>query len=69
MERDGKVVHVKELKIKKGTTTYTVELTKILFISDNLCGRGTTVWKGVMTEEGTMQLRWVVVKDSWIDPL
>ena len=38
MERDGKVVHVKELKIKKGTTTYTVELTKILFILDNLCG-------------------------------
>ena len=27
------------------------------------------VWEGVMTEEGTMQLRRVVVKDSWIDPL
>lgn len=22
-----------------------------------------------MTEEGTMQLRWVVVKDLWINPL
>ncbi|KIM68330.1 hypothetical protein SCLCIDRAFT_20694 [Scleroderma citrinum Foug A] len=69
MEHDGKVVHVKELKIKKGTTTYMVKLTKILFILDNLCGRGTTVWEGVMTEEGTMQLRQVVVKDLWIDPL
>jgi len=54
---DGEVVVLKELKIKMGTTTHTIELTRILFILDNLCGQGTTVWEGVITEKGTMQLR------------
>ncbi|KIM57137.1 hypothetical protein SCLCIDRAFT_29083 [Scleroderma citrinum Foug A] len=66
---DGKLVDLKELKIETGTTTYTIELMKILFILDNLCGRGMAVWEGVMTEKGTMQLRQVVVKDLWIDLL
>ena len=55
---------VKEVKIQvDATTEYTIELMKVLFISDNLFGRGTTVWGG-STEIGE-----VVVKDSWIDPL
>ena len=68
---DGKVAGVKELKIKMDTSTYTVELRRLLFISDNLFSRGTTVWEGMMKMRGTssMQTRQVAVKDSWIDPL
>ena len=64
--RDGdrSPVDVKEIKIQVDPITqYIIKLTKVLFISDNLFGRGTTVWGGV-TEIGE-----VVVKDSWIDPL
>lgn len=69
--QDGKLVGVKELKIEMDTTTYTIELKRVLFISDNLFGRGTTVWEGMMKVRGTsgMQARQVAVKDSWIDPL
>ncbi|KAI5994537.1 hypothetical protein EDC04DRAFT_2910536 [Pisolithus marmoratus] len=68
---DGKVVDVKELKIEMDPTTCTIELTRVLFISDNLFGRGTTVWEGMMKARGTsgMQARKVAVKDLWIDPL
>ena len=68
---DGKVAGVKELKIKMDTSTYTVELRRLLFISDDLFSRGTTVWEGMMKMRGTssMQTRQVAVKDSWIDPL
>ncbi|KAI6039187.1 hypothetical protein EDC04DRAFT_2523982, partial [Pisolithus marmoratus] len=68
---DGKVVDVKELKIEMDATTCTIELTRVLFISDNLFGRGTMVWEGMMKARGTsgMQARKVAVKDSWIDPL
>ena len=67
--QDGKVVDVKELKIETDTTTYTIELRRVLFISDNLSGRGTTVWEGMMKAKGSLQTRQVAVKDSWIDPL
>ncbi|KAI6010125.1 hypothetical protein EDC04DRAFT_2906180 [Pisolithus marmoratus] len=68
---DGKVVDVKELKIEMDATTCTIELTRVLFISDNLFSWGTTVWEGMMKARGTsgMQARKVAVKDSWIDPL
>lgn len=74
--RDGNVVRLKELEFVKDDIAYTIELIKILFISDSLLGRGTTVWKGVK-----MMKKWrgkgkgreaseaVVVKDSWIDPV
>ena len=64
-QRDGNSIDpVKEVKIQvDATTEYTIKLTKVLFISDNLFGRGMTVWGG-STEIGE-----VVVKDSWIDPL
>jgi len=62
---DGEPVDLKkEIKIQVDLTTqFTIELTKVLFISNNLFGRGTTVWGGVM------EIGEVVVKDSWIDPL
>ena len=57
----------------------------MLFISDNLHSRGTTVWEGVLLEPlvgsigrggkqkkpklGAGQGETVIVKDSWIDPL
>jgi len=34
----SQVVDIKELKFKKDSITYTIELTKLLFISDNLNG-------------------------------
>lgn len=49
---DGKVVDVKELKIEMDSTTYTIELRRVLFISDNLFGQGTTVWEGMMRMKG-----------------
>ncbi|KAI5990602.1 hypothetical protein EDD15DRAFT_2369663 [Pisolithus albus] len=68
---DGKVVDMKELKIEMDAATCTIELKRLLFISDNLFGRGTTVWEGMMRARGTggMQARKVAMKDSWIDPL
>lgn len=46
-------------------------LEHLIFISDALHGRGTTVWAGSMKESSTSQQprRRVVLKDSWIDPL
>ncbi|KAL4071214.1 hypothetical protein V8B97DRAFT_1871452, partial [Scleroderma yunnanense] len=62
---------VKELKIKMDATIYTIELTRVLFISDNLFSQGTMVWEGMMKERGTssMQTKQVAMKDLWIDPL
>jgi len=48
-EHNGNVVQLKELEFVKDNTTYTIELTKVLFISDNLHGWGTMVWKGIKT--------------------
>lgn len=80
--RDGKQHNVKQVVIaRNGHPSCTIELTKVLFISDNLHGRGTTVWEGVLldplgsvgeqkkTKLGVRQGETVVVKDSWIDPL
>ena len=82
---DGKQHNVKQVVItRNGQPSCMIELTRVLFISDNLHGRGTTVWEGVLLEplastgEGGEQKRsklkagqeeTVVVKDSWIDPL
>ena len=83
--RDEKQHNVKQVVIaRNGQPPCTIELTRVLFISDNLHGRGTTVWEGVLLEplaftgEGGEQKRskptagqeeTVIVKDSWIDPL
>jgi len=55
----------------KDGIVHVIKLIGILFISDNLHSRGTTVWTGVR-----MMKRWknwgkenVVVKDLWINPL
>ncbi|KAL4069013.1 hypothetical protein J3A83DRAFT_4188935 [Scleroderma citrinum] len=66
-----RLVDVKELKIKMDATIYTIELTRVLFISDNLFSQGTMVWEGMMKERGTssMQTKQVAMKDLWIDPL
>ena len=73
--------NVKQVTIERnGQPSFTIELTRVLFISDNLHGRGTTVWEGMVLKPGTPgkpaemteKARWsgrVVVKDSWIDPL
>jgi len=65
------VVDIKELKFKKDSITYTIELTKLLFISDNLNGRGTMVWQGTRVTRQNRSSKQVAVamKDSWIDPL
>lgn len=67
--RDGKLVEIKELTVEVDAITHTIEFTKVLFIADNLFGRGTTVWEGAMSKEGGVGVRQVAVKDSWIDPL
>ena len=49
-----------------------VVLDKIIFISDALHGRGTTVWAGWLyppSSQPQQEPRQIVVKDSWIDPL
>jgi len=65
------VVDIKELKFKKDGITYTIELTKLLFISDNLNGRGTMVWQGMRVTRRNKSSKQVAVtmKDLWIDPL
>ncbi|KAI6104981.1 hypothetical protein EDD16DRAFT_1714339 [Pisolithus croceorrhizus] len=69
--KDGEVVDMKELKIEMDATTCTIELKRLLFISDNLFGQGTMVWEGMMRVRGTggMQPRKVAMKDLWIDSL
>ena len=71
VERGDQVVHVKELQFVKDGIVHIIELISILFIFDNLHGRGTTVWKGVKMNK--RQKNWgkenVVMKDSWINPL
>ncbi|KAI5986625.1 hypothetical protein EDD15DRAFT_2373072 [Pisolithus albus] len=48
----------------------TVSLEQLIFISDTLHGRGTTVWAGSMKDPTSPTARrQIVVKDSWIDPL
>lgn len=62
---------------KGGSETTEVAIENILFISDVLHGRGTTVWSGSMDlqnseaqSEGRDPTRTrVVIKDCWIDPL
>lgn len=70
---------------KGGSETKEVTIDNLLFISDIMHGRGTTVWGGLMDFESndphstsdseSAALRWphtqrgVVIKDSWIDPL
>ena len=79
--QDGNQEDIKQVTIERnGQPSFMIELTRVLFISDNLHGRGTTVWEGVilkpgtpgkpaeMTEKAKLSER-VVVKDSWIDPL
>ena len=49
-----------------------VVLDKIIFISDALHGRGTTVWAGLLyppSSQPRQEPRQIVVKDSWINPL
>ncbi|KAG6370269.1 hypothetical protein JVT61DRAFT_12217 [Boletus reticuloceps] len=47
-----------------------IKLTKLLFISDYLVGRGSTVWKCKLPAGHLKQpATYVAVKDSWIDPL
>ena len=41
----------------------------VLFISDALHGRGTTIWTALMHSDPQKAPRRIVVKDSWIDPL
>lgn len=60
---------------QEGTSeTTTIKLESLLFISDAMHGRGTTVWSASMDfklndSESPPTRRYVVVKDSWIDPL
>ncbi|KAI6000082.1 hypothetical protein EDD15DRAFT_2362646 [Pisolithus albus] len=62
-------VGVKTLDIRERDTKFTVELDRVLFISDNLFGRGTTVWGGIIRDKRSETGGQVAVKDSWIDPL
>ncbi|KAF9228180.1 hypothetical protein BS17DRAFT_850230 [Gyrodon lividus] len=82
--RDDEQVQIKWLSIHPNGTSCMIELTRLLFISDNLLGRGTTVWQGEMDVPASlvsvMHLDTrraaagglkadVAVMDSWIDPL
>ena len=81
--RDGRRHNIKQVDIERnGCPPCTIELTKVLFISDNLHGRGTTVWEGellkpVSTDKDkatrvpkkSKQSETVAMKDSWINPL
>ncbi|KAI5985185.1 hypothetical protein EDD15DRAFT_2374468 [Pisolithus albus] len=66
---NGKTVGVKALNVRVDDTELSIELDRVLFISDNLFGRGTTVWGGMIRGMQTRTREPVVVKDSWIDPL
>ncbi|KAI5983250.1 hypothetical protein EDD15DRAFT_2179369 [Pisolithus albus] len=66
---NGKTVGVKTLDIRERDTKFTVELDRVLFISDNLFGRGTMVWGGIIRDKRSETGGQVAVKDSWIDPL
>ncbi|KAI5997072.1 hypothetical protein EDD15DRAFT_2364534 [Pisolithus albus] len=68
-QRNGKTVGVKALNVRADDTELSIELDRVLFISDNLFGRGTTVWGGMIRGMQTKTREPVVVKDSWIDPL
>ena len=46
-----------------------VSLDQLIFISDALHSRGTTVWAGSMKGPTQKSRRQVIIKDSWIDPL
>lgn len=64
---------------KGGGDVTEVTIDSLLFISDIMHGRGTTVWRGSMDDSEnnshSSNHRWprtrtgVVIKDSWIDPL
>ncbi|KAI5985786.1 hypothetical protein EDD15DRAFT_2373882 [Pisolithus albus] len=66
---NGKTVGMKTLDIWERNTKFTVELDRVLFISDNLFGRGTTVWGGIIRDKRSETGGQVAVKDSRIDPL
>lgn len=52
------------------TVSIRIALTKLLFISDTLLGRGTTVWQGETKKSEALKVpKSVAVKDTWIDPL
>ena len=77
---EGSQQDVEQITIERnGQPHFMIELTRLLFISDNLHGRGTTVWEDVILKQGipgkaaemSEKAKWnerVVVKDSWIDP-
>ncbi|KIK19916.1 hypothetical protein PISMIDRAFT_106732 [Pisolithus microcarpus 441] len=47
-----------------------VFLDQLIFISDALHGRSTTIWAGSTKDPTSQTSQWqVIVKDSWIDPL
>lgn len=46
-----------------------VFLEQLIFISDALHGCSTTVWAGSMKDPTQKSWWWVIIKDSWINPL
>ena len=61
---------------KGGPEVKEVTIDNLLFISDVMHGRGTTVWDGSMElDDSNLEKTWprtwrgIVIKDSWIDPL
>ncbi|KAI6096508.1 hypothetical protein F5141DRAFT_1067670 [Pisolithus sp. B1] len=66
---NSKTVGMKMLDIWEGNTKFTIELDRVLFISDNLFGQGTTFWGGIIGDKQSVTGEQVAVKDLWIDPL
>ncbi|KAI6109303.1 hypothetical protein EDD16DRAFT_1522535 [Pisolithus croceorrhizus] len=66
---NGKTVGVKALNVWEDNTELSIELDRVLFISDNLFSRGTMVWGGMIRGMQARTREPVVMKDSWIDPL
>ncbi|KAI6021255.1 hypothetical protein EDC04DRAFT_2607233 [Pisolithus marmoratus] len=62
----------KKIQIIKNGQEYFIMVSKLLFISRSLHGRGTTVWSSVITLDdfpGLAEGQQVIVKDSFVDPL
>ncbi|KAI9457679.1 hypothetical protein HD554DRAFT_2301350, partial [Boletus coccyginus] len=57
----------KKIQIILQGNEYVVCVDMLLFLSETLHGRGTTVWSGTVTINEELQE--VVVKDTWVDPL
>ncbi|KAI6041970.1 hypothetical protein EDC04DRAFT_2601275 [Pisolithus marmoratus] len=66
---NSKAVGVKSLDIHAGSIDLAIELNRVLFISNNLFGQGTTVWGGMIRNMQAKTREPVVMKDLWIDPL